>query len=184
MEFPENKAEEDFKFLGCTFPWFTDNEEERICRHDTPNISETIQQNSANFFKISRSYFVDSSFKPCKNPCETVKIKSQLNTKLQLGLGTTTLAFNVNPTVIMTRSIMKTSLFDVINNVGSSMGLWLGISIFSIFQSFSEVGLSFLSDQTIPSKVFYLKRILSLCLITFGFIIFISSVLVFCFSQF
>ena len=170
-------------FLGCTLPWFTDKTE-HICRHDTNNISQTIQQNIEKYGKVTNNYLGNSYFKPCKNPCETVKIKSQLKTKLKLDFKATRLSFNVNPTVIMARSIMKTSLFDVINNIGSSMGLWLGISIFALFQSLSEFGFSFLSHQRFPQKIFCLKKILSFCLVTFGFIIFAFSVLVFCLSQF
>ena len=179
----DKKVEEDFNFLGCTLPWFTDNEE-KICRHDTPNISRKLQQKFVTYFTLTQHYFTNSYYKPCKNPCETVKIKSQLNTKIKLDLGTTNLIFMFNPTVIMTKSIMKTSLFDVINNIGSSMGLWLGISIFSIFQSFSDFDFSFLSDRTFFGNIFYLKRILSLSIITFGFMLFISSILMFCVSQF
>ena len=48
----DKKIEEDLNFLGCTLPWLTDKEE-KICRHDTQNISETMKHNFANYFKVT-----------------------------------------------------------------------------------------------------------------------------------
>ena len=41
---------------------------------------------------------------------------------------------NFRPTVQVTKSIPKMSFVTVINDIGSSMGLWLGASVFSIFK--------------------------------------------------
>ena len=43
-------------------------------------------------------------------------------------------AFNFQPTVIVTRSIPKVTVVNVVNDIGSSLGLWLGASAFSIFK--------------------------------------------------
>ena len=42
--------------------------------------------------------------------------------------------FNFHPSVQITRSILKVSFVDMINNIGSSLGLWLGASAFSIYK--------------------------------------------------
>ena len=45
-----------------------------------------------------------------------------------------TVILNFRPTVQVTKSIPKMSFVTVINDIGSSMGLWLGASVFSIFK--------------------------------------------------
>ena len=45
-----------------------------------------------------------------------------------------TVILNFLPTVQVTKSIPKVTFVTVINDIGSSMGLWLGASVFSIFK--------------------------------------------------
>ena len=45
-----------------------------------------------------------------------------------------TVVLNFRPTVLVTKSIPKVTFVTVINDIGSSMGLWLGASVFSIFK--------------------------------------------------
>ena len=45
-----------------------------------------------------------------------------------------TVILNFLPTVQVTKSIPKVTFVTVINDIGSSMGLWLGESVFSIFK--------------------------------------------------
>ena len=45
-------------------------------------------------------------------------------------------AFNFQPVVQVTKSIPKVTFMNVINDAGSSSGLWLGASVFSIFKMF------------------------------------------------
>ena len=45
-----------------------------------------------------------------------------------------TVILNFLPTVQVTKSIPKVTFVTVINDIGISMGLWLGASVFSIFK--------------------------------------------------
>ena len=121
------------------------------------------------------SYLMDSYYKPCKNPCKTVKINSHLRSKYILRQGNyTEVVLNVNPVLITTKSIMKTNAFDVINSIGSSLGLWLGFSIFTIFQNLTGIHVNY----------FPCHRFFYLALSTLGFTIFSASVAVFVYSLF
>ena len=69
--------------------------------------------------------------------CQTVTVNSQLK-HANYNVGNSSMAqiiLTFNPEVKVTKSIQEITLFEVINNIGSSMGLWVGISVFSIFKS-------------------------------------------------
>ena len=42
--------------------------------------------------------------------------------------------FNFEPIVRVKKSIPQMTMLNVINDIGSSMGLWLGFSIYSVFK--------------------------------------------------
>ena len=50
-------------------------------------------------------------------------------------------ALSFNPTVQVKRSVEKVPLVSLFNDFGSSMGLWLGISVFSSFEMAKEFAL-------------------------------------------
>ena len=102
-----------------------------------------------------------------------------MNIKMKTNLKWKKVELNFNPDVRMTKSILKTDTFDVLNNIGSSMGFWLGCSIFSIFQTFKEVGSAFIEIK--KSKK---KNMLCMFFVLIGVGQFLVAVLVFCRYQF
>ena len=51
MDCIDRAARNDLTFLGCNVPWFTDDEE-TICRSDTPDINKIIQRNFGPIWNI------------------------------------------------------------------------------------------------------------------------------------
>ena len=63
----DRKTEKELEFLGCTLPWFTDNED-NICRYKSSKTLELLIQNNNKqyweaFVKFYTSIFTDSYFK-------------------------------------------------------------------------------------------------------------------------
>ena len=46
---------------------------------------------------------------------------------------------NFEPIVRVQKSIPKMTMLNVINDIGSSMGLWLGVSTYSVFKMLQSV---------------------------------------------
>ena len=66
------------------------------------------------------------------------------------------MALNFNPTVQITRSVRKVPLVSLFNDFGSSMGLWLGVSVFSIY----EMATDFALDMQVGEKWAALPRVI------------------------
>ena len=76
-------------------------------------------------------YEFDSHHSTCLKPCTTLKIRSISNGRIIFGNSQIRLHFD--PEVISFKSIKKISVFDIFNVVGNAGGLWLGVSLLSLF---------------------------------------------------
>ena len=87
-------------------------------------------------FFLSQGTFLNSFYSICpKKPCKVINTSVSLRASSDIiELPSKYVAFNFQPTVIVTRSIPKVTTVNVINDIGSSLGLWLGASAFSIFK--------------------------------------------------
>ena len=182
----DRATKDDFGFLGCTLPWLTDNENE-ICRHNAPNIDAKVKAHFQEYMTYIDTYFNDKYFQPvaCKKPCKTVKIKSSSGqVSVNMGFNFTRYIFNFNPKVKVIKSILKTSLLDVGNTLGSSIGLWLGFSTFSIFQAFKEVGVKFFRKHCEDQNIYVHKIGFVLISIIFGLSQFLFMAFLFLYYNF
>ena len=72
----------------------------------------------------------------CKKPCKTLSTSLSGRVSPLPKSYSNFVAFNFQPVVQVTKSIPKVTFMNVINDAGSSSGLWLGASVFSIFKMF------------------------------------------------
>ena len=86
---------------------------------------------------------LNSHYSFCPRPCTSlsIKVSKRVSDTVESGKNQTLLLFNFNPTVQVTQSIEKVTLISLFNDFGSSMGLWLGISVFSIFEMVKRLAL-------------------------------------------
>ena len=61
--------------------------------------------------------------------------------------GLRVVTFNFNPLVKVLRSVKKKTLVSLFNDFGSSMGLWLGISVFSIYDMAKNFALDIIAEE-------------------------------------
>ena len=88
---------------------------------------------------------------------------------------------NFRPTVQVTKSIPKMSFVTVINDIGSSMGLWLGASVFSIFKMVQAAPLKCCSSNDAFAN---LRNTLTFAVTIFATLVSISIGAVFFFMSF
>ena len=116
-----------------------------------------------------------------RTPCLTVAINSHLKEAVySSSITRTRVILNFNPKVTVTQSILEITLFDVINNIGSSMGLWIGISVFSTFKTIRRFKPIKIRDDNKKEAVFKNSLIgfctlLGLLFVTFVVTIFLFS---------
>ena len=109
--------------LGCVPPIFGENET-NFCRNVK---TDHIQKLDYHLSELSGFPEVDG----CKPPCHTITIVS---TKLR-GVKKDVNEINImlDPAVTTYTTLKSSNLFNVLLEIGSSMGLWIGFSILQIF---------------------------------------------------
>ena len=99
---------------------------------------------------ISLDILVNSHFSFCPKPCTTLSISTTKFVENQetRDSGYTRISLNINPMVRVTQSVEKKGPVSLLNDFGSSMGLWLGISVMSIFEMMRNFGLQMKVGET------------------------------------
>jgi hypothetical protein len=81
----------------------------------------------------------------CTRPCTTVEVTGQLATQTTFtGLerhNTSVVSFVFKSLIAVKKSVPKLTILSVINDLGSSMGLWLGASLYTVFELLRGLGL-------------------------------------------
>ena len=84
-------------------------------------------------------------------------------------------AFNLQPSVQVIKSIPKVTFLDLINNVGSSSGLWIGASMFSLFEMFQAASMFCFHSTVIKYLSCVAAVYVTLSCIFLGFIVIFLS---------
>ena len=121
--------------LGCMPPWMSRN---RQCEGNILNKPRSYLENTTMESLIYKKLIgLDYSLEACKVPCHQMKITSRLLKELAAS-GRLTLHLNFDRRVEKHYSVQNYDAFDFIVEVGSALGLWLGLCVASIFDLFLD----------------------------------------------
>ena len=133
------KDEEVFlPMFGCLVPWMGAPKSQGHC---TGKVTTSIKSRQE-FTKIVQNILYYSKFniyqetKACKKPCREIKVISKLKSSDKTSSYWTSsqgIELNFQKTVKVTRYLKAYGLFELVVDVGSSLGLWIGLSILGVF---------------------------------------------------
>ena len=122
--------------LGCVVPWLPSS---RPCTRTLVE-NQTISAYSQLIESMVHKSFLKTgcSLPACPQPCQGVKIHSRLTqTTHSRKLRQVSLEFD--PSVKVTRYVMAYGSFELIVDVGSSLGLWIGLTFIGLFDGFRDI---------------------------------------------
>ena len=132
----QNKFE---PLLGCTIPWQVPHHYPGVCTGRIP-----IKENNLTHYRqmiddifLSRQFKVLGSFYNCPKPCKEIRIESKFTNSATIGYQM--VFIKLDKTVKVVQYIKAYGPFDLIVEVGSSLGLWIGLSAIGIFDFFISV---------------------------------------------
>ena len=121
--------------LGCLPPWFPGKESEK-CTNAVTNLEEESQQK---FQKLAKKMYRREPLNDfdCKSSCVKMKVSARkmYHKKNYLERGKITLTFDEK--VIVQQLTPNYKFFDLITELGSALGLWLGLSVLSLLDGFT-----------------------------------------------
>ena len=115
--------------LGCIPPWA---KQEPVCQYaNLSNSEESALKQLWQKLNQYRSIKEGCEFKACPPPCVEIYIKSELvNT---YWMQPRQLSIYISPKVKITRHEIAYGFFELVVDIGSSIGLWVGLSFIGIF---------------------------------------------------
>ena len=127
----EHEQQEIFyPILGCMVPWLAGPDNQHACQGPViaPKSKQELIWNTIHKYKLSREVRVPGLPTSCLKPCREMRVNArleQVNRKLP---GIMKILLNFNRQVKATRYLPAYGLFDLVVEVGSSLGLWIGLS--------------------------------------------------------
>ena len=129
--------------IGCKIPWLSAPEDPEACKGKVP-----VKEQVVNEFQIYQQKLWEkvkmadmlSHTSNCLRPCVEVKAKSTLKTREEGIKDWSTIFLNFKKTVTVTRNKKAYGIFDLIVEIGSSLGLWIGLSALGIFDFALQAG--------------------------------------------
>ena len=122
------------EWYGCIAPWFPKNTS-RVCEEDRDiNIVNEMARVDAVYQLYMLASEQDLSiFSTCLKPCLTMDLKLRLVHEIsnQVDLGGVELSLNNE--VVVNTAVIAYDMFSFVVDLGSALGLWLGLSALSIF---------------------------------------------------
>lgn len=149
------------KWYGCLPVWFSPAHDPLIPGNSTKSLIPSIGHNLTCVLPIKpyQSYEIKQTIifqlwhlvvnqdldcmKACLPPCLTMKIKPKLMTYRENFKENAQLEIVWSKNVVMTKSAYSFESFDLVVELGSSLGLWLGLSAINILDVILTYGLKF-----------------------------------------
>ena len=143
-----NEHEKIFKpILGCNVPWLSAPRNSDICRgrvHLTPKASSSFRKNL--YERLTRIEIAGaiSHSNGCLKPCEELQAYSTQQRRIvgfnSAKLRQTSLKIIFGKKVKITKYQRAYGLFELVVDVGSSLGLWIGLSALGLFDLLLQSG--------------------------------------------
>ena len=130
--------------LGCMIPWLAGPSEKAVCT----GTLQASQEQKEKIFRIVRKILLAREFqrverlKGCPRPCTEIKMTSK-QTRIKAGFpGMQEVALSFQYEVRVTKYRMAYGVFDLVVEIGSSLGLWIGLSALGILDLLIQAGVS------------------------------------------
>ena len=121
--------------LGCAVPWMAGPDHRNICTGRVTLSEDNFVRYQKIISQIIENVMISDPMDQsdtCLQPCLEVKVSSKLKDEIKVGEGRT-IDLNFHKTVKVTKFIKAYDFFDLVVDVGSSLGLWIGLSALGIF---------------------------------------------------
>ena len=121
-------------WFGCLSPWFPGSANLSCESSNNVKMNETVFDELTKFIN---GWKMESS-NACKQPCQTLKFKLNkiTHTTNRINYGYVRCSFNDE--VIVHTEVLAYDMFSLVVDLGSSLGLWLGLSAISVVGSFID----------------------------------------------
>ena len=152
-------ANEHEKFLkpilGCMVPWLVAPDHPGICKGRVNLTKENHQKYFKTIDEIyrTRAFRIMEQSKACLKPCTEILVKSTMksfrkasNYKVPADIAIDEISLHIQKTVKVTKYVKSYGFFDLVVEVGSSLGLWIGLSALGLLDFFMEAA-SFIAKK-------------------------------------
>ena len=133
----ENHHQKMFQsLLGCMVPWLSAPNQPSVCkdRYTTTTNNFTVLENMISQIK-TRVLLSNDHYNVCLKPCVELTVYSKLK-GVVTDSNNTLIALSFDASVKIVKYMNAYGLFELVVDVGSSLGLWIGLSAIGVFDLF------------------------------------------------
>ena len=138
----ENELDKIFRpLLGCKVPWLSAPGQSDLCEGVIPISEENYTNFEEEIVKIYNHKILKKSrkFSACPKPCIEVRILCQKTNIENNYYDDSNMYIYFENSVKVTNYILAYGLFEMVVDIGSSLGLWIGLSALGIFDLLLDV---------------------------------------------